>query len=208
MSPSPGGQGAGQRAGKVVEQELDATSKVKNAKEALRLLSDVDGLVGTATSFGMGSLRDQVYGFFGKSTAAGDAAGELQNVAAKLLAFADKSGLGPQFSDADRKFLESASSGGIGDPAVPESRKRATLARIRSNLEYAAGGTPPPSRSASGKVSNAPAGESVRDTLNKVTGTVIRTEDEYNALPPGTAYGEGRPWPRVPSPGLQRGIGL
>ena len=179
VQASPGGAGAGAKSAEAQKREFSEQDRVRNATTALKLLDQAEPLLSTATSSGAGTVRDIVAGFFGKSTEAGDAAGELQNIAARLLAFADKSGLGPQFSDADRKFLESSSSGGIGDPTVPESRKRAVLTRIRNNLRVEAG--------------LPPVGNNTRESGGPVTTgdggiPTVTTRAQRDALEPGTVY--------------------
>jgi hypothetical protein len=153
-SPMERVEGASGRQSATTEKTAaDAVTKQRNAAEGLVLLRDMEPLLSTATSSGAGALRDTIAAAAGYSTSAGDAAGELLNMGANLVSLIDRSGLGPQFSDADLKFL-SNKAGGLGDPTVPESRKRAVYNRVVQQFKRAAGA---PSREASGSVAPAPA---------------------------------------------------
>ncbi|MDM0103744.1 hypothetical protein QTH97_02280 [Variovorax sp. J22R24] len=132
------GQGGKSSAG-VLKEQQDAKQAIDNAEKAIDLLDQMKPLIPKATSSTVGSVRDKALGVVGVSTAAGDAAGEIDQMGKKLVSYIDRKGLGPQFSDADLKFL-SATSGGLGDPTIPVSRKLAVYERVRKQFEQQAKG--------------------------------------------------------------------
>lgn len=138
--------GGGKPSANFEKQQQESQTKVQNAKTGLDTLSRMEPLLGKATSSGVGAMRDKAFGQFGMSTSAGDAAGELQQMGNSLVQLIDRSGLGPQFSDADVRFLKDTA-GGLGDPTVPESRKRATLKRVREQFQRTVDQSPSAPRS-------------------------------------------------------------
>lgn len=88
--------------------------------ELRNLLNDASALVPDATSSGIGSIRDQVAGFVGKSTDAGDKAAQLKVIGGNLVSKMPRME-GPQ-SDRDVKMYQEMA-GRIGDPTVPASQK-------------------------------------------------------------------------------------
>ncbi len=141
-------KGGGKPSATTEKTAADEATKTKNAREGLVLLRQMEPLLSTATSSRLGAARDAAGSVVGYSTKAGDAAGELSNMGANLVSLIDRSGLGPQFSDADLKFLANKA-GGLGDPTIPESRKRAVYARVLDQFKRHAG---EPTREASGTV--------------------------------------------------------
>lgn len=135
-------KGGGREAAGVTKERQDAKQQVDNAEKALDLLDQMKPLIPKATSSGFGAARDKLLSYPGISTKAGDAAGEIDQMGKKLVNYIDRKGLGPQFSDSDLKFLRETS-GGLGDPNTPVSRKLAVYERVRKQFEDQARGASP-----------------------------------------------------------------
>lgn len=121
-----------------VEGNVDATSTVKKprqAKDTLSLLDEADKLIDSSTGSYVGAGVDALARTVGKSTEGANAAAELKVVQAALMTNMPRME-GPQ-SDRDVELYKQAA-GDIGDPTMPNDRKKAALKTIRKiNDTYA-----------------------------------------------------------------------
>jgi len=126
----------------------------ENAAEVLKILEQVDPLIGGSTASGLGNLVDTGMGFFGKSTGGADKAAQLRSLGGILVSKMPRME-GPQ-SDKDVALYKEMA-GRIGDPTVPTSQKRAAVETIRelnsrySGVQYVPGGAAPEAPTSGGE---------------------------------------------------------
>lgn len=106
------------------------------AKNALGIINEAEGLIDKATNSYLGAGVDQGARIFGKSTPGADASAQLKALEGALM-MAQPRMEGPQ-SDKDVALYRQMAAQ-IGDPTVPASQKKAALATVKKLHERYAG---------------------------------------------------------------------
>lgn len=126
---------------------MASPKSVVGARQGLELIPEIERLLHTATSSGVGNAYDATVGFFGSSTKGAQATGQLKIISSQLLMNVPRFE-GPQ-SDRDTAIYREAA-GNLADPSAPRETKLASLRALRDVL----------TRNANGGVVGLPAGMS------------------------------------------------
>ncbi len=102
--------------------------KIRDSKEALGLLDNIDRLIDYSTGSGAGAMADSAGRFVGLSTEGAKANAAIQTSAKKLVMMMPR-GAGPQ-SDRDVQLAEQMA-GNLSNPDIPIAEKRAALAELK-----------------------------------------------------------------------------
>jgi hypothetical protein len=112
------------------ESALGQTSdiKIRDSKEALNLLGNIDRLIDTSTGSVAGTMLDQAGNFVGLSTEGSKSIAALQTNAKKLVMMMPR-GAGPQ-SDRDVALAEQMA-GDLSNPRLPRETRKAALEELK-----------------------------------------------------------------------------
>lgn len=138
----------GRESAAITAERLSQDTKVKNAKDGLIEMDNIDALLKKATGSGIGAAVDKGYAMFGGSTPGADAARALTASANELASKLDR--MPGAVSDADLMFIKGRL-GDMGNPEVPNSQRQAAAKQVRERFNRILGA---PTREATGKVDN------------------------------------------------------
>jgi hypothetical protein len=144
--------------------------KIRDSKEALNLLNNIDRLLPTSTGSGIGSAADKAAAYFGKATEGAKSIAAIATDAKKLVMMMPR-GAGPQ-SDRDVALAEDMS-GRLSDSSLPIETRKAALEELkRITSQYIPGAEVPQGYSPGQKYGNKPSSnnDDIDSLVNKYLG--------------------------------------